>query len=97
MNNMENIQEKILEIINDTIENGVSKNQVDDDLSQLGMDSLKFISIVVTLEENFDIEVPDEYLLMTEMNTVRKMVIEFFHAGFFKGDILYYCHTCMHI
>ncbi len=74
MNNMENIQEKILEIINDTIENGVSKNQVDDDLSQLGMDSLKFISIVVTLEENFDIEVPDEYLLMTEMNTVRKMV-----------------------
>ncbi len=71
---MENIQEKILEIINDTIENGVSKNQVDDDLSQLGMDSLKFISIVVTLEENFDIEVPDEYLLMTEMNTVRKMV-----------------------
>lgn len=74
MNNMENIQEKILEIINDKIENGVSKNQVDDDLSQLGMDSLKFISIVVTLEENFDIEVPDEYLLMTEMNTVRKMV-----------------------
>ena len=74
MNNMVNIQEKILEIINDTIENGVSKNQVDDDLSQLGMDSLKFISIVVTLEENFDIEVPDEYLLMTEMNTVRKMV-----------------------
>ena len=71
---MVNIQEKILEIINDTIENGVSKNQVDDDLSQLGMDSLKFISIVVTLEENFDIEVPDEYLLMTEMNTVRKMV-----------------------
>ncbi len=71
---MENIQEKILEIINDKIENGVSKNQVDDDLSQLGMDSLKFISIVVTLEENFDIEVPDEYLLMTEMNTVRKMV-----------------------
>lgn len=52
----------------------MSKNQVDDDLSQLGMDSLKFISIVVTLEENFDIEVPDEYLLMTEMNTVRKMV-----------------------
>ena len=74
MNNMENIQEKILEISNDKIENGVSKNQVDDDLSQLGMDSLKFISIVVTLEENFDIEVPDEYLLMTEMNTVRKMV-----------------------
>ena len=71
---MENIQEKILEIINDTIENGVSENQVDDDLLQLGMDSLKFISIVVTLEENFDIEVSDEYLLMTEMNTVRKMV-----------------------
>ena len=74
MNNMENIQEKILEIINDTIENAVSENQVDEDLSQLGMDSLKFISIVVTLEENFDMEVPDEYLLMTELNTVRKLV-----------------------
>lgn len=74
MNNMENIQEKILEIINDTIENPVSENQVDEDLSLLGMDSLKFISIVVTLEENFDMEVPDEYLLMTELNTVRKLV-----------------------
>lgn len=71
---MENIQEKILEIINDTIENPVSENQVDEDLSLLGMDSLKFISIVVTLEENFDMEVPDEYLLMTELNTVRKLV-----------------------
>ena len=31
------------------------------------------IHIVVALEEEFDIEIPDEYLLLTEMNTISKI------------------------
>ena len=70
---MENIQEKILEIINIAIEDvEISVEHSNDDLSQLGMDSITFIRIVVAMEETFGIEVPDEYLLMTEMNTVDK-------------------------
>lgn len=37
--------------------------QTEDDLSALGMDSIVFIRVVVALEEAFDIEIPDEYLL----------------------------------
>ena len=37
------------------------------------MDSIVFIRVVVALEEAFDIEIPDEYLLITEMNTLSKM------------------------
>ena len=37
------------------------------------MDSIAFIHIVVALEEEFDIEIPDEYLLLTEMNTISKI------------------------
>lgn len=72
---MDNIQSKILEIINENIDNvEVSFDQTDDDLSQLGMDSITFIRIVVAFEELFEIEVPDEKLLITEMNTINKMI-----------------------
>ena len=37
------------------------------------MDSIVFIRVIVAFEEAFDIEIPDEYLLITEMNTLSKM------------------------
>lgn len=67
--------EKVIQIINANIETTVIQaDQIDDDLSQHGMDSIIFIRIIVALEEEFDIEIADEYLLMTEMNTVSKML-----------------------
>ncbi len=75
MNDMANIQEKILKIINSNIEDvKIQSDQADEDLSLIGMDSIKFISIVVALEEAFEIEVPDEKLLITEMGTLNKMI-----------------------
>ena len=38
------------------------------------MDSITFIQIVVALEEEFECEIPDEKLLITEMDTVQKML-----------------------
>ncbi|HCL01602.1 MAG TPA: hypothetical protein DHW61_04170 [Lachnoclostridium phytofermentans] len=66
--------ESIFEIVNINIENAtIGIEQGDDDLSQLGMDSISFIKIVVALEEAFEIEIPDEKLLITEMGTINKM------------------------
>ena len=74
MNSMENIKEKIVEIINNNIKGiKLQSDQAIEDLSLTGMDSIKFISIIITLEEEFDIEIPDEYLVLTEMNTISKM------------------------
>lgn len=67
--------ESILEIVNANIENSeISLEQVDEDLSQQGMDSIKFIRIVISLEETFEIEIPDEKLLITEMRTLNKLL-----------------------
>ena len=75
MNEIGSIQDKILEIINNNMENiDIKPEQGDYDLSLLGMDSIIFIHIIVVLEEVFDIEVPDEYLLISEMGTLNKII-----------------------
>lgn len=66
--------EEVLEILNSNIENAViSKNQLDEDLATIGMDSITFIRVIVTLEEEFECEFPDSKLLISEMNTVNKI------------------------
>jgi acyl carrier protein len=80
----DNIKEKILEIIKSNIEDTeITHEQYEDDLSAMGLDSINFIRMIVTLEETFDIEVPDEKLLITEMNTVSKIenIISFLVEG----------------
>lgn len=74
MSNAESVQQKILDIINSNIENAnLQLNQADDDLVAIGMDSIKFVSIVVALEEIFEIEYPNDYLLITQSNTLKKL------------------------
>ena len=60
------IKEHISSIDTNTIQAG-------DDLTLLGMDSLTFIRIVISLEEVFEIEIPEEYLLVSAMDTIEKM------------------------
>ena len=67
--------EKVIEIINENIEkNKINESMVDVEVPQLGIDSIAFIKIVVSLEENFDCEIPDSKLLFSEMNTVNKIL-----------------------
>lgn len=66
--------EKIVEIITSVIEDiELTIEDKDEDLMQLGLDSIGFIQIVVALEEQFACEIPDEKLLFSEMNTVHKI------------------------
>lgn len=74
MNDINEIQEKIIGIVNENIENFETKPDLYEvDLHASGMDSIIFIRIVVALEEAFSIEIPDEFLLITEMNTISKI------------------------
>ena len=71
---MNETYERIIEIVNSNIENSdLTLEQTNEDLSRLGMDSITFIRIIVALEDEFGLEIPDEYLLMTEMTTISKM------------------------
>ena len=44
-----------------------------DDLRELGMDSVAFIQMVVALEDASGKEVDDEFLLLDSMNTIEKI------------------------
>lgn len=66
--------ESILRVMNSLDNIEVSTEQLDESLPDLGMDSISFIQIVVGLEETFDCEIPDSKLLISEMDTVRKML-----------------------
>ena len=64
----------IFEVLNNVIENlNISEGEENEDLSKRGMDSLAFVEAVVTLEEEFGIEIPDSKLILSEMNTVNKI------------------------
>lgn len=66
--------DKILDILNANVVNTeFTKEQLDENLAELGMDSIAFIRVIVSLEE-FECEVPDSKLIITEMNTINKMV-----------------------
>ena len=66
--------EEVLTITNESDNLKINKEQLEDHLSSLGMDSITFIQIIVSLEEAFDCEIPDGKLLITEMDTAQKMI-----------------------
>ncbi len=66
---------EILNIINRVLETSeITERDINEDLSVLGISSIMFISIVVDIEEKYNIEIPDEYLLFTEIGTVNKII-----------------------
>lgn len=64
----------VLNALNSTEEFKISSEQLEENLLDLGMDSITFIQIIVALEEEFECEIPDEKLLITEMDTVQKII-----------------------
>ncbi len=65
--------EEILYVLNNTEKLAINDKNLDSNLPEMGMDSITFIQVIVSLEETFGCEIPDHKLLITEMDTVRKM------------------------
>ena len=51
----------------------ISECDYDKDLLDFGIDSIIFIQIIVALEDDFSVQIPDEKLLLTEINTINKI------------------------
>jgi acyl carrier protein len=70
-------KECIIKVISDTINVDIvkfSEIKIDEDLRDWGLDSLKSIDVIVSLEKEFEIAIEDEDLLMENFNTVEKMI-----------------------
>lgn len=68
---MDITKENIAKIINETCEIDISSYT--DDLILCGVDSLCFIQAIVVLEDEFNCEIPDEYLDIGKINTIEKI------------------------
>lgn len=67
---MENI---IRQILREIVGEEAGKAGKNDDLRELGLDSVAFIQMVVALEDASGKEVDDEFLLLDSMNTIEKI------------------------
>ena len=66
------IKEKIIEIMSGLFSNsGVDTDILEyvDLIDDLGMDSINFVSLIIELEATFDVQIPDEWLLMEKFRT----------------------------
>lgn len=43
-------------------------------LDEYAINSIQFVQIVILIESEYNIEIPDEYLLVSEMNTIEKII-----------------------
>lgn len=75
---------EVLNVINQALltpmENGnvnitepLTMEQVELNFSDLPIDSISFIHMIVLLESEFDLEIPDNYLSISELNCVKKV------------------------
>ena len=75
MNAMDISSEKVLEVINQLMEeNKINESNMNESLLAHNIDSLKFIQIIVLLEEAFNIEFPDDSLIMDQYATFGSIV-----------------------
>mgnify|MGYP002596471458 CR=1 FL=1 len=77
------ITEKILSILK-RMDINVEDNEADF-ITENNIDSITFIEIILSIEEEFSILVPDEYLIMEETNTVSKIAA--FVDKIINGDV----------
>lgn len=65
----------IVDIVNSCdLQEILTLDDLDRDLTTCGLVSLNFIKMIVELEKEFTIEFPDDKLIMSEMNSINKIV-----------------------
>ena len=69
--------ERILEIIGSVMEISTSDlaEKMDLSLEQLGMDSMAYMQIIVLVEEEYDVELGDDFLLASEFDNLADLVM----------------------
>jgi acyl carrier protein len=69
---MDEIAFKVIGKINETIQ--VPHNiDINCEIKSLGINSMNFIRIIVSIEDEFDFEFEDEYLDMSGFNTIKNL------------------------
>lgn len=70
------MEKEIIDLIvdNSFVDNNGKTIQADDDLIEIGLDSLNCIQLIVLLEEKYDIEFSDSDLSVESVSTISKIM-----------------------
>jgi acyl carrier protein len=73
---METTEEKVRLILNEICKiNSSTKNlKLDDDIFEVGVDSISFIKVVLKLEEEFNVKFEDDNLDYNKFRTIKQLV-----------------------
>lgn len=66
---------EIINLVNEVLSLNNTNFDLEEDLSNYGLTSMNLVSIVVDLEEKFNIEFPDEFLIIDNLNTINKIQV----------------------
>lgn len=67
--------EKLIKIINVNLEGyTITNKQREMDLEKLGLNSISFIRMIIQIEDEFEYKFPDSKLLLSEANTINKIL-----------------------
>ncbi len=65
---------KIMRTIANAIEKEVSEINIQMDLDEVGLDSFSYINVVIDIEERYDIELEDEFMIPSEFASIREFI-----------------------
>lgn len=66
------IQNEMLELFRSKLQ--IDVNDIDSDLViENGLDSINFINMILIIEEYFEIQIPDQFLSLSELNTINNI------------------------
>lgn len=73
--NESNLRDEIIKIVRVILDNeSIGTEDADKELMEFGLDSLLFIRMLILLEEELHIKIPEESIFMDKMNTINKIL-----------------------
>lgn len=68
------IESEVKILLKDILNINLKFIDCNDSLSdKFGMNSITFVKFIINLEDKFDIEIPDEYFVISELNSIYKI------------------------
>ncbi len=76
MINTDDKYEVIMGLVRKNIVLTVDENEIDEntELAEIGMDSISFISLIAEIEDYYEVEFPEEKLIVENSSTIAKLI-----------------------
>lgn len=67
-------KDKLIKICDAILNRQLTNCDLNKDLEQIGFDSIKFIELIVSIEESFKIKFPDDCLVFSKIKSINALI-----------------------